>query len=134
MKTIKEVILSLVLMFLVTSCTTTTKLPVSSITPAAEITVKVKPDESNNSVILVKTKYLASAEMLSPPKQTYVVWITTSNKGTINIGQLKSENDKTATLEALTPFSPIEIFITAEDEGDVSYPSGIEISRTTIIK
>lgn len=134
MKTFKNGILSLILMFLVASCTSTTKLPVSSITPAAVITVKVKQDKSNNHTILVTTKYLASAEILSPPKKTYVVWITTSDNDVKNIGQLKSTNDEKATLEALTSFNPVEIFITAEDEGDVSYPYGTEISRARIKK
>lgn len=134
MKKIKNVFLSLILMFLVGSCTTTTKLPVSGITPAAVITVKVKQDKSDNYAILVTTRYLASAEKLSPPKKTYVVWITTNDNGVKNIGQLKSENDEKATLKALTSFEPVEIFITAEDDGDVSYPSGIEISRANINK
>lgn len=134
MKTIKNVILSLVLMFMVASCTSTTKFPVSSVTPAAEITVNVKQDKSNNSVISVSAEHLASAERLSPPKNIYIVWITTSDNGVKNIGQLKGKNGKTATLETLTSFVPVEIFITAENEGSISYPSGIEISRTTIKK
>jgi len=124
----------MVLLFLVASCTSTTKFPVSDVTPAAEITVNVKQDKSNNSVISVTANHLASAERLSPPKNIYVVWITTSDNGVKNIGQLISKNDKTATLETLTSFNPVEVFITAEDEGDVSYPSGIEISRTAIKK
>jgi hypothetical protein len=134
MKTIKNVILSLALMFLVASCTSTTIFPVSSVTPAAEISVNVKQDKSNNSVISISAKHLASAERLTPPKNTYVVWITTSDNGVQNIGQLKGKKDKTATLETLTSFTPVEIFITAENEGSISYPSGIEISRTTIKK
>ncbi|MFA5971375.1 MAG: hypothetical protein WC780_03400 [Lentimicrobiaceae bacterium] len=134
MKTIKNVILSLVLMFLVAACTLTTKFPISSVTPGAEITANVKLDKSNNHVISVTANHLASAERLTPPKNTYVVWITTSDNGVKNIGQLKSKNNKTATLETLTSFNPVEIFITAEDKGDVSYPSGIEISRATIKK
>lgn len=121
-------------MFLITSCASTTKFPVSSVTPAAVITAKVKKDKSNNSTIFVTAKNLASAERLSPPKKTYVVWIQTKDKGMINIGQLVGKSNKSSTLQTLTSFDPLEIIISAEDEGNVSYPAGIEISRTAIKK
>jgi hypothetical protein len=130
----KNVIMSAILMFIITSCSTTTKFPVSSVTPAAVITANVKQDKSNNHIISVTAKNLASAERLSPPKKTYVVWITTRDNGVKNIGQLKGKNDKASTLETLTSFDPMEIIITAESEGDVSYPAGIEISRTAVKK
>ncbi len=130
----KTVIISAILVFLLTSCNSTTKFPVSSVTPAAVITAKVKKDKSNNSAISITAKNLASAERLSPPKSIYVVWITTSDNGVKNIGQLKGKNEKSATLETLTSFDPIEIIITAEDNGSVSYPAGIEISRSAVKK
>lgn len=131
----KNVIISAVLMFLIASCSTkTTKFPISTVTPAAVISASVKQDKSNNYKISVTAKHMASAERLSPPKNTYVVWIETRDNGVMNIGQLKGKNDKTITLETLTPFDPIEIIITAEDDGTVSYPSGIEISRSIIVK
>ncbi len=128
----KNVIISAILMFLLTSCGSTTKFPVSSVVPAAEITAKVKKDKSNNYVISVTAKNLADAERLSPPKKTYVVWIQTRNKGMVNIGQLVGKSTKSSTLETLSSFKPEEIVVTAEDEGNVSYPSGIEISRSTV--
>ena len=131
----KNVIFSAVFMFLLASCTTkTTEFPVSTVTPAAVISATVKQDKSNNFKISVTAKHMASAERLSPPKNTYVVWIETKDNGVMNIGQLKGKNDKTISLETLTPFDPIVIIITAEDEGDVSFPSGIEISRSTVVK
>lgn len=130
----KTVIISALLMFLLTSCSSTTKFPVSSVTPAAVITANVKQDKSNNYTISVTAKNLASADRLSPPKNTYVVWIETRDSGVKNIGQLKGKNDKTSTLETLTPFDPVVILITAEDDGTVSYPTGIEISRTSVKK
>ncbi len=130
----KTVIISSLLMFLLTSCSSTTNFPVSSVTPAAVITANVKQDKSNNFTITVTAKNLAGAERLSPPKKTYVVWIETRDNGVKNIGQLTGKNDKTATLETLTSFEPLEIIITAEDEGTVSYPTGIEISRTAVKK
>ncbi len=61
--------------------------------------------------------------------KTYIVWIVTKDNGIKNIGQLNSKNPKKSILKAVTPFHPKEIFITAENEGNVSYPSNFEISR-----
>ena len=75
-------------------------------------------------------KNLASPNRIDPSKKNYSVWIVTENNGTKNAGQLINKNAKKATLKTSTPYKFKEIFITAEDQGDYSYPVGIEISRT----
>jgi len=127
----KKAIFSIVVMFLMASCATTAKFPVSSVTPAAQITAKMKMDKNKNYLISVTANYLANVERLQTPMKTYVVWIATKENGIKNIGQLNSKNPKKSTLKAVTPFHPKEIFITAENEGNISYPSGIEISRSS---
>jgi len=114
------------------SCATTAKFPVSEITPAALITAKLSKDKHNNNAIAIKAKNLSSPDRLTPAKQTYVVWINTKDNGIKNVGQLQNKNAQTATLKTVTSFNVTEIIITAEDAGDVSYPAGIEISRTSI--
>ena len=128
----KKILLSAVMVFLMTSCATVTKFPVSNVEPAADITAKVKKDKQNNFEITITAKYLASAERLTPPKNTYVVWIVTKDNGINNSGLLKNENAKTNSLKTLTSFEPLEIFITAEDSGSVTTPNGIEISRAVL--
>lgn len=130
MKSLIKLLFVTVLVFL-TSCATTTKFPVSSITPAAEITAKKKQDQNKNYVIEVTAKNLASAERVDSSKSNYNVWIVTENNGTKNAGILVNKNAKTASLKTSTPFDVKEIFITAEDQGDYSYPVGVEISRAT---
>ncbi len=132
MNKMKNSIFSFIVMFLIVSCATTAKFPVSSVTPAAQITAKMKKDKNKNYAISVTANYLASVERLQTPMKTYVVWVVTENNGIKNIGQLNSNNPKKSTLQAVTPFHPREIFITAENEGNISYPSGIEISRTKL--
>lgn len=126
----KNAILSFVVMFLIVSCATTAKFPASSVTPGAHITAKMKKDSNKNYEISVTANYLANAERLQTPMKTYVVWIETKDNGIKNIGQMNSRNPKKSTLKAVTPYQPRAIFITAEREGNISYPSGIEISRT----
>ena len=128
----KSIVLS-VLIFLMTSCATVVKFPVSTVEPAADITAKIKKNNQNNYVIEITANYLASVERLSPPKKMYVVWMATSENGINNIGQMKNDNAQKMKLQTLTSFEPKEIFITAEDEGNITTPSGIEISRAFII-
>ena len=132
-KNMKSILLS-VLILLMASCATVVKFPVSSVEPSADIKAKIKNDKQNNYVIEVTANYLASAERLSPPKKMYIVWIVTKENGVSNIGQMKIENAQIAKVKTLTSFEPKEIFITAEDEGTVTYPSGIEISRAVLIR
>jgi hypothetical protein len=132
MKTTNRNFLLIILIFLATSCVTTVKFPISTIEPAAEITAKINKDNQNNYVIQITANYLASVERLTPPKSTYVVWIVTKENGIKNIGLLKSENAKKINFKTLSAFEPYEIFITAEDEGTISRPSGIEITRVVL--
>lgn len=119
---------------LMTSCASTAKFPVSSTVPAADITATKKQDKHKNYVIELTARNLAEASRLDPPKNNYSVWIVVDNGVTRNIGQLTVKNAKKAVLKTVTPFNVMEIFITAEEQGDLTYPAGVEISRTTFNK
>lgn len=119
---------------LMISCAGTTRFPVSNTVPAAEITAKKKQDKNNNYVIELTAKNLAEASRLKPTMNNYSVWIVANDGSTKNIGQLTNKNAKTAVLKTVTPYDVEEIFITAEEQGNLSYPSGVEISRTTFNK
>jgi hypothetical protein len=119
---------------LLTSCASTAKFPVSSTVPSADISAKKKKDKNKNYVIELTARNLAAANRLSPPKNNYSVWIMTSDGVTKNVGQLINKNAKKATLKTTTPFDVIEIFITAEDQGNLTFPAGVEISRTSFNK
>lgn len=128
MKTIQS-ILVLSGFLLLNSCSTTTKFPLSTVTPAAEISAKKRIDKQNNFTLEITASNLASAERNSPPGNNYSVWIVSKNNGTKNVGQLNVKNGKKTTFKTVTPFDFEEIFITIEDKGDMSYPTGVEISR-----
>ncbi|MBJ2172661.1 hypothetical protein JBL43_00320 [Aureibaculum sp. A20] len=130
-KSMKIITITMVFLMFI-SCGTTKKFPLSDLVPAAEITVSKKQDNNNNYVIEVSAENLASADRLDPPKNNYVVWIVTEDNGIKNVGQLSNKNAKKVELETTTPFDVKEIFITAENEGNITYPSGIEITRTTL--
>lgn len=130
MKTLKNLII-IAIVAIMTSCASTAKFPISSTVPAAEITAKKKQDKNNNYVIELTARNLAEASRLNPPKNNYSVWVVIDNGSIKNLGQLSNKNAKKAVLETTTPYDVKEIFITAEDQGNLSYPAGLEISRTS---
>ncbi|MFZ2432471.1 MAG: hypothetical protein WA143_12540 [Lutibacter sp.] len=65
-------VLSMSVFLFLTSCATTAKFPVSSVTPAAEITAKKTQDSNKNYVIEVVAKNLASADRVDPTKKIIV--------------------------------------------------------------
>jgi hypothetical protein len=107
----------------------------SSVVPSAKGTVKVKQDNNKNYVIEVEIEDLVEVERLQPSKQTYVVWMETDRGNAENLGQLKSSRSffskqKTASLETVSSFKPVKIFVTAENGIDVRYPES-QIVLTT---
>lgn len=127
MKTIK-IVLFIGVLAMLGSCASTAKFPVSSEVPAANIIAKKKQDKNNNYVIKLTAENLADPERLSPPMKNYSVWIVTEDGETKNLGQLSLKNARKVVLETTTPYDAKEIFITAERQGDLNYPSGIRIS------
>jgi len=106
----------LALVIILSSCSIVNKFPISNVTPAADIVLSRQHDQNGNNKIKVTARNLAAVERLNPPQTVYVVWVISENDGIRNIG-------------LLTPFKFTEIFITAENKADVSYPTGVEISR-----
>lgn len=130
MKTLRNLVL-VVIVALLSSCSTSVKFPVSRVVPGADITATKKQDKQKNYLIEVTALNLASADRLTPPKNNYCVWIVTDRDRFKNIGQIINKNGKKAVLKTTSPSNALEIFITAEDHPDINYPSGIEITRTT---
>ena len=91
------------------------------------IEVKVKKDKNNNYAVTVDVVNLAESKKLSPPKNTYVVWMETEGNGAKNIGQLQPSTrilSKTwkGELKTTSPTKPTKVFITAEDDGNTQNP------------
>lgn len=123
------------LVFLSTSCAQRVKFLNSSVVPAATGSVKVKKDNNKNYGIKVEIKDLVEVEKLQSSKQTYVVWMETNRGNTENLGQLKSSGSffskqKTASLETVSSYKPVKIFVTAEKGIDVRNPASQVILTT----
>ncbi len=123
------------LLFFIASCSQKISFQTSPIVPAAQGSVKVKKDNNNNYSIDLNVIRLADPKRLEPSKNTYVVWIETEQNGSKNIGSLNTSSSmfsKTlkSSLKTVSPFKPISIFITAEDNADIQFPGSQLVLRT----
>lgn len=112
------------------SCATTAKFPVSSVVPAAEISAKKSTDDNKNNTLEITARNLASPDRLIPAGTNYSIWVVSKGQGNKNVGQLLVTNGDKATFKTTTAFDFDEVFITVENQSDLSYPTGVEISRT----
>lgn len=104
--------------------------------PSAEGKVVVKSDNNDNYKIKLKVERIAEPKRLSPPHDTYVVWMKTSENGASNIGHLNVSSGflsskLKASMETVSPYKPTGFFITAEDMPDSSYPGLVVLETET---
>jgi hypothetical protein len=121
-------LLILVVAISYTSCAKKVAFQTSPAVPAARGDVKVKKDDNMNYVVQIKLENLAEVSRLEPSKKAYVVWMETEDSMVKNIGQIKSNSKFLSTklkasFETVTPLKPSKIYITAEDDADVRFPS-----------
>ncbi len=108
---------------LVSACSKKVVFPVSQVVPAAEAVLKVDRDDNNNYGIELEVSNLAEPERLTPARRHYVVWMVTKQHGTINIGNLDINRKNNGELNTSTPYEPMRVFITAEDDPKPVLPS-----------
>jgi hypothetical protein len=134
----KQIIISLSILFiffLLSSCSKKISFDTSTVVPAAQGVVKINKDDNKNHTIDIKIKNLAEPDRLQPAKSVYVVWMVTDDYGVKNIGQLISSKGLfssllQASLSTVTPFIPTRIFITAEENSDITVPGSEVILNT----
>ena len=127
--------LLLPLLLILTSCSKKVNFLTSSVVPAARGYVKVNNDKNKNYVIQIELQDLAEVQRLQPSKQTYVIWMVTEQDLSKNIGQMKSatgilSKQLKASFESVSSFKPTKIFITAEDDPNIQFPSSQVILST----
>ena len=130
MKNVLLSIITVILLISFSSCSQKIIFKKSTITPAAEGYVLIKSDRNNNYSVNIKITNLAQVERIEPPQQTYIVWMETDMKQIKNIGRIASTNNLTVTMETVSAFKPIKIFITAENDNDAQFPSKYIILET----
>lgn len=123
------------LLFFIASCATNESFLNSSVVPSAKGTAKIKQDKNQNYRIKVQIEDLAEVKRLQRSKETYVVWMETDRGNYENLGQLISSTgflskQHKASLETVSSFKPVRIFVTAESGTNVRYPDAVQILTT----
>lgn len=139
MKTILKkntlIVLNLLLLSLLASCSKKINFLTSPVVPAARGYVKINNDKNKNYVIQIQLLDLAEVQRLQPSKQTYVIWMVTDQDFSKNIGQIKSSTSilsrqLKASFESVSSLKPTKIFITAEDDPSIQSP-GTQVVLST---
>lgn len=124
----KIAIFALMALFLfpVASCAQKVNFLISTVTPAAKGTVRVRSDSNKNYMVKIHIVNLAEPSRLNPSKSAYVVWMVSDNNAPKNLGQIKTStaflsNKLKADFETVTVEKPGKIFITAENDPSVQY-------------
>lgn len=107
-------------------------LTASSIVPAAKGSVQVGKDRNGNTEVKMKVEHLANPSSLSPSESSYVVWLQEKDSAPENQGALKVNGKLEGTFQTVTPSRHFELFVTGENDGTVTSPSGPEVLRTSI--
>lgn len=131
-RTLFFLILMVIISQTVNSCSKKIEFNKSSIVPAARGHVNVKRDKNDNYNIKLELSYLAEPNRLDPPKKFYVVWLSSNaNVIPLNIGQIVGTSKLHFNFESVSASKPKRIFVTAEEDASVQYPSSFIILETT---
>lgn len=125
-----------IVLFALNSCSKKIAFNTSPVVPAARGYVKIKKDGNGNYHIGVSITGLAEVERLQGNKKTYVVWMTGDNNDSPkNIGQINSSSSMfssklKASFESVSSVKPTKVFVTAEEDGQATYPGNLVILTT----
>ena len=121
--------------FIFSSCSKKVHFVKSAKVPAAQGTVKITKTNNNNYEIDIKIYHLAEPSRLIPPKEAYVVWMRSEKNLEKNLGQITTSSGLLSkklksSFTTVTPFSPVKVYITAEDEANIQHPYGEVVLST----
>jgi hypothetical protein len=104
----------------------------TSIVPAAAGEINVDKEKNGNVQVHVEVEHLAKPGKLTPPANTYVVWLQQEGSQPQKLGQLKVGDDLKGELKATTPLNNFKVFITAETDSQTTIPSDQVVLRATV--
>jgi hypothetical protein len=89
-------------------------------------------DKNGNTQFVLKAKHLAKPGLLTPPANSYVVWLQQEGSQPQSQGELKIGNNLKGELKATTPLKNFNVFITAETDSQTKTPSDQVILQATV--
>jgi hypothetical protein len=100
--------------------------------PAAEGKINTSKDRNGNTEVAVEVKHMAKPQSLTPPRQTYMVWVQPRGKDAELLGALRVNSDLGGSLKSSTTYKEFEVLITAEDDAKPATPSSTVILKGNV--
>lgn len=101
--------------------------------PAAHGTVAVKTGHNGNTKVDITTKALAQPSALTPPANTYVVWFQPPGQSPKDVGALRVDNKLNGKLDTVAPYRRFKVFITAENQRNITKPHGPRVLTANVM-
>lgn len=108
------------------------KLTNTGLTPAAEGKVVTSTDRNGNTEVEVQVKHVARPQALTPPRQSYLVWVQPRGMQPQLLGALRVNEDLEGSLKATTTYKDFDVLVTAEDNLKTETPSSTVILKGTV--
>lgn len=108
------------------------KLTNTGLTPAAEGKVVTSTDRNGNTEVEVQVKHVARPQALTPPRQSYLVWVQPRGTQPQLLGALRVNEDLEGSLKATTTYKDFDVLVTAEDNLKAETPSSTVILKGTV--
>jgi hypothetical protein len=89
-------------------------------------------EKNGNIRVDVKVKHLAKPGNLTPPANTYVVWLQQEGSQPQSQGEMRVGGDLNGELKTTTPLKNFNVFITAETDSQTKTPSDQMVLRATV--
>lgn len=102
--------------------------------PAATGLVKVQRDKDNgNTKLDIQVDHLANPSNLTPPANTYLVWVRPgADASAVKQGAIRVNKDLKGELKVVTVSKEFDLFITAEQNENASTPSEDRVLETHV--
>jgi hypothetical protein len=109
------------------------KLTNTGIAPAAAGTVTTSTDRNGNTEVEVKVQHMATPQSLTPPAQTYLVWVRPRGEQAELLGALRVNSDNLeGSLKGTTTYKDFDVLVTAENSNKADVPSDTLILKGTV--
>ena len=106
--------------------------PRTLIAPGATGQLTSSLDSNHNLVLKVELEHLPPPSDLDAALTTYVVWLRPRSGGAFqNVGQLIMDSDREGELTATTPYSDVDVMVTAEASATPRDPSRFIVLQGT---
>ena len=108
------------------------KLVSTGLAPAAQGKVITSTDRNGNTEVEVQVKHVANPHSLTPPRESYIVWVQPRGMQPQMLGALRINEDLQGSLKATTTYKDFDVLITAEDNMKPETPSGSVILKGAV--